>query len=197
VIENSDAIIETFNGGDLGGLCAAELIAGKFNPSGKLPISFPRASGQVPCYYNTYPGWHGGKYMDAEEGSRYDFGYGLSYTKYEYANLAISSDTAKAGDTLTVSVDVTNIGDMDGCETVEMYYNDLYSSVLTPIRQLCGFKKVFVKAGETVRVELSLAANDLALVNAKCETVLEPGDFEILVGGSLDTLQAVALKITE
>ncbi len=197
VIENSDALIETFNGGDLGGLCAAELIAGKFNPSGKLPISFPRASGQIPCYYNQYPGWHGGKYMDVEEGSLYDFGYGLSYTTYEYANLAISADTAKAGDALTVSVDVTNTGDMDGYEIVEMYYNDLYSSVLTPERQLCGFKKVFIKAGETVHVELPLAVNDLALVNAKCETVLEPGDFEIMVGGSLASLQPVALKVTE
>lgn len=197
VIGNSDAIIETFNGGDLGGLCAAEMIAGKFNPSGKLPISFPRASGQVPCYYNQYAGWHGGKYMDVEEGSLYDFGYGLSYTKYEYTNLAISSDTAKAGDVLTVSVDVTNVGAMDGYETVEMYYNDLYSSVLTPARQLCGFRKVFVKAGETVHVELPLAVDDLALVNAKCETAVEPGDFEIMVGGGLDSLQTVVLKITE
>ncbi len=197
VIENSDALIEMFNGGDLGGLCVAEMIAGKFNPSGKLPISFPRASGQVPCYYNQYAGWHGGKYMDVDEGNLYDFGYGLSYTNYEYSNLSISADTAKAGDVLTVSVDVTNTGDMDGLEIVEMYYNDLYSSVLTPTRQLCGFKKVLVKAGETVHVELPLAVSDLALVNANCETVLEPGDFEIMVGGSVATLQTVALKITE
>lgn len=197
VIENSDALIETFNGGDLGGLCAAEMIAGKFNPSGKLPISFPRASGQVPCYYNQYAGWHATKYMDVDEGSLYDFGYGLSYTNYEYKNLAISADTAKAGDVLTVSVDITNTGDMDGAEIVEMYYNDLYSSVLTPTRQLCGFTKVFVGAGETVHVELPLAVNDLSLVNANCETILEPGDFEIMVGGSLATLQTVALKITE
>ena len=86
---------------------------------------------------------------------------------------------------------------MDGAEIVEMYYNDLYSSVLTPTRQLCGFKKVFVGAGETVHVELPLAVNDLSLVNANCETILEPGDFEIMVGGSLATLQTVALKITE
>ena len=135
--------------------------------------------------------------MDVDEGSLYDFGYGLSYTNYEYKNLAISADTAKAGDVLTVSVDITNTGDMDGAEIVEMYYNDLYSSVLTPTRQLCGFKKVFVGAGETVHVELPLAVNDLSLVNANCETVLEPGDFEIMVGGSLATLQTVALKITE
>ena len=113
-VKNSSAVIEMFNGGDLGGLCVAELIAGKWNPSGKLPISFPRASAQIPCYYNTYPGWHGEKYMDVAAGNLYDFGYGLSYTTYAYSDIMLSSATAKAGDVLTVSVDVTNTGDMDG-----------------------------------------------------------------------------------
>ncbi len=197
VIEHSDALIEMFNGGDLGGLCVAEMIAGKFNPSGKLPISFPRASGQVPCYYNYLPGWHGGKYMDVEETSLYDFGYGLSYTTYEYENLKLSSETAKDGDILTVSVDIKNTGDMDGYEIVEMYYNDLYSSVMTPVRQLCGFRKVLIKAGETVHVELPLAIHDLALVNKDCQTVVEPGDFEIMVGGNLSSLLTASLKVTE
>ncbi len=196
VPENSDALIEMFNGGELGGLCAAELIAGKFNPSGKLPISFPRTTGQVPCYYNYLPGWHGGKYMDAE-GNRYDFGYGLSYSAFEYTELAISSDTATAQDTVKVTVNVTNKGDMDGKEIVELYYNDLFSSVLTPVRQLCGFKKIFVPAGETVKVEFELPVSALALVNAKCETVVEAGDFEIMVGPHLGALQTVALKVVK
>ncbi|MBQ9748452.1 MAG: glycoside hydrolase family 3 C-terminal domain-containing protein [Clostridia bacterium] len=195
VVHHADAVIEMFNGGDLGGLCVAEMIAGRFNPSGKLPISFPRTSGQVPCYYNTYPGWHGGKYMDAEETRLFDFGFGLSYTTYEYSDLTLSRDTVRAGDVLTVSVNVTNTGEMDGYETVEMYENDLYSSVLTPERQLCGFKKVFVRAGETVRVELPLAVNDLALVNAEEKTVVEPGQFEILVGGGLHQLLSVMLTV--
>ncbi len=194
VPENSDALIEMFNGGDLGGLCVAEMIAGDFNPSGKLPISFPRTTGQVPCYYNYLPGWHGGKYMDAK-GNRYDFGYGLSYSEFVYENVAISADTAKAEDTVTISVDVTNKGDMDGKEIVELYYNDLFSSVLTPVRQLCGFKKVFIPAGETVHVTFDLPVSALSLVNAKCETVVEPGDFEIMVGPNLGALQTVALKV--
>ncbi len=194
-VKHSDAVIEMFNGGDLGGLCAAEMIAGKFNPSGKLPISFPRAAGQTVCYYNQYAGWHGGRYMDVDAGNLYDFGYGLSYTKYEYSAPQISSPTAKAGDLLTVSVDVTNVGEMDGQEIVEMYYRDVISSVLTPVRQLCGFKKVFIKAGETVHVELPLRADDLSLVNIDCERVLEPGDFEIYVGGGLHALKSVNLKI--
>ena len=194
-VKNSDAVVEMFNGGDLGGLCAAELIAGKWNPSGKLPISFPRSSAQIPCYYNTYPGWHGEKYMDVEEGSLYDFGYGLSFTSYAYSDVALSSSTAKAGDVITVSVDITNTGDMDGFETVEMYYNDRFSSVLTPERQLCGFKKVFIKSGETVRVELPLAVNDLSLIDPEGHSVLEPGVFDIMVGGNLKSLQSAELTI--
>lgn len=194
-VKNSDAVIEMFNGGDLGGLCAAEMIAGKFNPSGKLPISFPRSSAQVPCYYNLYSGWHGGKYMDVEEGSLYDFGYGLSFTNYEYSEITLSQTTAKAGDVLTVSVDVTNTGDMDGLETVEMYYNDRFSSVLTPTRQLCGFTKVFIKAGETVRVELPLAVDKMSLVNIDEKTVLEPGIFDIMVGSNLQSLKTAELTI--
>ena len=194
-VKHSDAVIEMFNGGDLGGLCVAELIAGKWNPSGKLPISFPRASAQIPCYYNTYPGWHGDKYMDVEKGNLYDFGYGLSFTTYEYSDVTLSSQTAKAGDILNVSVDVSNTGDMDGYETVQMYYNDRFSSVLTPEKQLCGFKKVFIKAGETVRVELPLAVNELSLIDPDEKTVLEPGVFDIMVGGNLQSLKFAELTV--
>ncbi len=194
-VKHSDAVIEAFNGGDLGGLCVAEMIAGKWNPSGKLSISFPRVSAQIPCYYNTYPGWHGDRYMDVEQGSLYDFGHGLSYTSYAYSDVTLSACAAKAGDVLTVSVDVTNTGDMDGCETVQMYYNDRYSSVLTPERQLCGFKKVFIKAGETVRVDLPLAADALALVDPDGKTVLEPGVFDIMVGGNLQSLKSAELLV--
>lgn len=194
-VKNSNAVIEAFNGGDLGGLCVAELIAGKFNPSGKLPISFPRSSAQIPCYYNQYPGWHGEKYMDVEEGSLYDFGYGLSFTTFSYSNMTLSSDTAKAGDVLTVSVDITNTGDMDGYEIAELYYNDRYSSVLTPTRQLCGFTKVWIKAGETVHVEIPLAVDDLALIDADEQKVLEAGVFDIMIGSNLSSLQTAELTV--
>ena len=194
-VKNSNAVIEGFNGGDLGGLCVAELIAGKFNPSGKLPISFPRASAQIPCYYNQYSGWHGGKYMDVEEGNLYDFGYGLSFTTFSYSNMALSSYTAKAGDVLTVSVDITNTGDTDGYEIAELYYNDRFSSVLTPEKQLCGFAKIWIKAGETVRAEIPLAVNDLSLIDAEGRTVLEAGIFDIMIGGNLSSLQTAELTV--
>jgi beta-glucosidase len=133
--------------------------------------------------------------MDVEEGSLYDFGYGLSFTDYEYSDITLSQTTAKAGDVLTVSVDITNTGDMDGLETVEMYYNDRFSSVLTPTRQLCGFTKVFIKAGETVRVELPLAVDKMSLVNIDEKTVLEPGIFDIMVGSNLQSLKTAELTI--
>ena len=133
--------------------------------------------------------------MDVEEGSLYDFGYGLSYTTFSYANMTLSSDTAKAGDVLTVSVDITNTGDMDGYEIAELYYNDRFSSVLTPTRQLCGFCKVWIKVGETVRVEIPLAVNDLSLIDEEGQTVLEPGVFDIMIGGNLSSLQTVELTV--
>ena len=194
-VKNSNAVIEAFNGGDLGGLCVAELIAGKFNPSGKLPISFPRSSAQIPCYYNQYYGWHGGKYMDVEEGNLYDFGYGVSFTQFSYSKPMLSSVTAKAGDTVTVSVNITNTGNTDGYEIAELYYNDRFSSVLTPTKQLCGFTKVWIKAGETIRAEIPLAVDDLSLIDANGKTVLEPGVFDIMIGGNLSSLQKMELIV--
>ena len=195
VAKASDAVIEAFNCGDLGGLCIAELIAGRWNPSGKLSISFPRSSAQLPCYYNQYSGWHGGKYMDVEKGSLYDFGYGLSYTTYEYSEPVLSSQTAKAGDMITVSVNVTNTGNMDGKEIVEVYVNDVYSSVLTPERSLKGFAKVEIKAGKTVKVEIPICISELSLVDAEGISRLEEGAFEVLVGGNLSSLQKAVLTV--
>lgn len=197
VARHSDAVIESFNSGDLGGLCVAELIAGRFNPSGKLPISFPRSSAQLPCYYNQYSGWHGGKYMDVEEGSLYDFGYGLSFTTYEYANLTLSQEVASPEDVITVSVEVTNTGNRDGKELVELYVNDVISSVLTPTRVLKGFDKVFVRAGETVDVKFELPVSSLSLIDADGKSVVEPGEFEIMVGGGLNSLQKTILKVVK
>ena len=180
--ENCNAIIEDFNGGDFAGLAIAEMIGGKFNPSGKLTISFPRHSSQTPCYYNQYEGWHGGQYVDLEKGYVYEFGDGLSYSEFEYSNLHLSKHTIKNEEEITVSVDVTNKGNMDGKETVLMFVNDVISSVLTPTKQLKGFEKVFIKSGETVTVNLKLNIKDLAIVTRDLEYIVEKGKFEIMVG---------------
>ncbi len=191
----SDAVIQMFNGGDLGGLCAAEMIAGKFNPSGKLSISYPRASGQVPCYYNHYSGWHWGYYCDVAEGSLFDFGYGLSYTEYEYSDLTLSKEQIGNDEDFEVSVTVTNKGNMDGKEIVELYYNDVISSVMTPVINLCGFKKIELAKGESKRVTFKMNAKDLSFVNNDCKRVTEKGKFEIFAGGSLASLLKAELEV--
>lgn len=195
ICELSDAVVQMFGGGDLGGLCAAELIAGKFNPSGKLSISYPRASGQVPCYYNHYSGWHGGKYCDVDEGNLFDFGYGLSYTEYKYSDLSLSKTEISADEDFEVSVTVTNKGDMEGKEIVELYYKDVISSVMTPVINLCGFKKISLAAGESKRVTFKMNAGDLAFVGNNGKWITEAGMFEISVGGSLSTLLTAELEV--
>ena len=181
VLESSDAVIQAFCGSDLLGLCTAELIAGKFNPSGKLPISYPRTTGALPCYYNGYSSWHWGKYYDAERGPLLSFGHGLSYTEYEYSGMEVSARTVKNGESFTVSANVTNKGKMAGAETVQLYVTDHFSSVMTPRINLRGFKKIQLEPGETKRVSFTVTPADLALVNRKEETVVEPGKFTVYI----------------
>ena len=180
--ENCAAVIEAFNGGDFGGLAVAELIAGKFNPSGKLSISFPQHSAQTPCYYNQYTGWHGGQYVDLKKGNVYDFGDGLSYSEFEYSNMRLSKNRAGKSGYIDVSVDVTNKGSMDGKETVMLFVNDVISSILTPTKQLKGFEKVFIKSGETKTVTIRLDIKELALVTPDLKYEVENGEFEIMIG---------------
>ncbi len=182
--EHCGAVIEMFNGGDFGGLAAAELIAGKFNPSGKLSVSFPQHGAQTPCYYNQYSGWHGGQYVDLQKGNVYDFADGLSYSKFEYSNLKLSRHTVPNGGAITVSVDISNTGDMDGKEIAMLFVKDVVSSVLTPEKQLKGFEKVFIKKGETKTVTFKLKTDDLAIVTTDLKYVVESGDFEIMVGAN-------------
>ncbi len=181
VLETSDAVVQMFGGGDLGGLCAAELIAGKFNPGGKLPISYPRATGALPCYYNGYSAWHWGKYCDVERGSLLNFGYGLSYTEYEYKDIEVSKTQVPMSENVEISANITNKGSCAGDETVQLYVTDHYSSVMTPRVNLRGFKKVHLEPGETKRVCFTVTPADLALVNRKEQTVVEPGKFTLYI----------------
>lgn len=178
VAQGADALLCAFNGGMFGGRAVAEAVFGRLNPSGKLPISFPRHSGQLPVYYNHLPGWHGGKYMDLPETPLFAFGEGLSYTRYEYANLTFDETS------FTAAVDVKNAGGTDGTETVQVYFRDLVSSILTPVKQLIAFERVFLKAGETKRVAFSLCKDDFSLVAPDEKRVVEPGDFVLMVGAS-------------
>ena len=181
---NADAILEAWNPGMEGGRAVASILFGDYNPSGKLTISFPYEVGQQPVFYNQLPGWHGNSYVEMTAEALFPFGFGMSYTKYKYSNMRVSSHKLNKGETLTTSVDVENIGSYEGTEIVQLYINDLYSSVTTPIKELKGFNRVYLKPGEKKTVNITIPVSDLALVNKHCQSVVEPGEFEIMIGSS-------------
>ena len=178
VAEGSSAFVAAFNGGMYGGQAVAEAIFGAINPAGKLPISFPRHSGQIPVYYNSLPGWHGGRYVDLPETPLFAFGEGLSYTTFAYSNLRVEQET------LRVSVTLRNTGARAGSETAEVYVRDLVSSILTPVKRLIAFQKVYLEAGESRELVFQLRRDDFSLIRADETRVVEPGDFTLFVGGS-------------
>lgn len=178
LVEGSGAFLCAFNGGVLGGQAVAEVLFGRINPSGKLPVSFPRHSGQVPVYYNQLPGWHGGTYVDLPETPLFSFGEGLSYSRFVYSNLRLNEKT------LSVRVLLKNAGDRAGAETVQVYLRDRVSSVLTPVKRLVAFQKISLAAGESREVECLLQREDFSLVLPSERRVVEPGEFTVFVGGS-------------
>jgi beta-glucosidase len=131
------------------------------------------------------------------ENPLYTFGYGLSYTTFEYSNLALSTAAIKADGELKVSVDVKNTGNYDGDEVVQLYINDVYSSVTTPLKTLKGFKRIFIKKGETKNVTFTLTPDELAIWNREMKRVVEPGDFEVMVGGNSVDLLKTNFKVLD
>lgn len=177
----ADAFLCAFNGGMFGGEAVAKVLFGEINPQGRLPISFPRHSGQVPVYYNSLPGWHaqaGKGYCDLPRTPLYAFGEGMGYSAFAYDGLTFDAETLEA------AVNVTNTGCMAGTETVQAYMHDVASSVLTPDRQLIAFRQVTLAPGETARVAFRFARRDFSLVNRQEKRVTEPGEFELMIGHS-------------
>ncbi|MES2486652.1 MAG: beta-glucosidase BglX [Bacteroidota bacterium] len=197
--ENMDAILEAWFPGTMGGDAIAQTLYGLNNPGGKLTMTFPRTLGQVPIYYNhknTGRPYLGAKdpeqkyksrYIDSDNSPLYPFGYGLSYTSFAYSNLKLSSKSMAANVTIKVMVDVTNTGNYDGEEVVQLYVQDKVGSVTRPVRELKGFKKILLKKGEKQTVEFELSADDLRFYDINMQFVAEPGDFGVFVGGSSAT----------
>ena len=178
--ENADALLTLWYPGGEGGKALADVILGRYNPAGRLSVSVPRSVGQLPVYYNRkVPYSH--DYVEESASPLYPFGYGLSYTSFVYDNLQVETNQ--------VTVDVTNNGAVDGDEVVQVYIRDLVASTARPRKQLCAFKRVHVKAGETVTVELPLKSSAFELVNPAMQRVIEPGDFEIQVGASSEDIR--------
>ena len=203
--DHADAVLVQFCGGEQQGAAMADVLLGNVNPSGKLTVSFPQSTGNTPCFYNHYdtdreepfdaPGSYDEPrlhYIFEAPEPVWNFGHGLSYTTFEYSDIEVDNKEPKATDTVTVKVKVTNTGDREGKETVQLYVNDVVSTVSTPKQQLKGFKKVNLKPGESQVVEIALPMKELALWNSRLEEVVEPGDFELQIGAASDDIRGTA-----
>jgi len=183
ISENIPAIIEAWFPGEAGGEAIANVLFGTYNPAGRLPITIPRSVGQCPIYYNQ-KAWSHHRNVDESDVPLYTFGHGLSYTSFEYSNMKVSSSKIKADGSLTISIDVKNTGNMNGDEVVQLYVNDLISSVTTPKIELKDFKRIHIMKDNTETVHFKIKGCDLALWNRELLKVTEPGEFQIMIGSS-------------
>ena len=202
--ENAPAILETWFLGTETGPAVADVLFGDVSPGGRLPVTFPRAVGQVPIYYNhkntgrpPSEEKYTSKYLELPSTPLYPFGHGLSYTTFEYGEPTLSRPTMSAVDTLTVSVEVTNTGDRTGDEVVQMYVRDLVRSVTPPVMELKGFERVTLAPGETLTVAFPIVIEDLAFYDTDGWWVVEPGTFAVMVGGSSAETREVRFEATE
>jgi beta-glucosidase len=193
IAEKISAIIEAWFPGEEGGRAIADVLFGDYNPSGKLPITVPRAVGQVPIHYNHKPS--GGKshwwgdYVFTSSKPLFPFGHGMSYTKFEYSNLKIEPKEVSIKDEVKISVDVKNIGSMKGEEVVQLYINDVIASTTRPVKELKGFKKVTLEPGEKKTITFILSTNLLAFYNKDMNLVVEPGVFKVFIGSSSEDIR--------
>jgi len=178
------AILEAFNPGMEGGRALAEALFGQLNPSGKLTISIPVHVGQQPVFYSQVRGQHGDRYADLTQEPLFHFGHGLSYTSYRYSNLRLASPTLARGQAASVSVDVENIGARPGDEIVQVYVTDVVTSATWVNKALKGFARVHLTPGEKQTVRFELPWEAFRIVDAEGRSVVEPGEFEVLVGPS-------------
>jgi beta-glucosidase len=192
IAQNTPAILETWFGGTQAGNAIADVLFGDVNPGGKLPVTFPRAVGQEPLYYNHMNtgrppdanNKYSSKYLDVPWTPLFPFGYGLSYTQFQLSNLRLSQRTIRPDGRVTVSVDVTNTGKRVGDEVVQLYIRDVAASVTRPVRELKGFQRVTLRPGEKRMVEFTLTPALLGLYNREMRFVVEPGEFKVMVGTS-------------
>jgi len=190
--EGSKAILQAWLPGEEGGNAIAKALFGKINPSGKLPISFPRHVGQIPVYYNHKASgqrshWFG-DYVDGPSKPLYPFGYGLSYTHFEYSNLVVQEDASTDSEEIEIKFSVKNTGTYDGEEIVQLYVNDPAASVTRPVKELKGFEKVFLKQGEQKTLRFLLPVELLAFFNDNMNLIVEPGQYIIMIGQSSENI---------
>lgn len=196
-VNQVDAILEAWFPGTMGGSGVADVLFGTYNPSAKLTVTFPRNVGQVPIYYNMKNTGrpipendpkedYKSNYIDVPNTPLFVFGHGLSYTSFQYSNLELSSEAIGFNDTLTLTTTVTNTGNYDGHEIVQLYIHDKVGSVTRPVKELKGFQKIFLKKGESQTVSFSITVEDLKFYNSEMNFTVEPGEFEIAIAPNSD-----------
>lgn len=197
--DNIPAIMYAWWLGTEAGNSIADVLFGTVNPGGKLPMTFPRTEGQIPVYYNYYNTGRPAKnntdrnyvsaYIDLDNDPKFPFGYGLSYTQFKYSDMNLSSNNLKGNQTLNISVNVTNSGNYDGEEVVQLYIRDLFGKVVRPVKELKGFQKVFIKKGETKTISFTLTPENLKFYDDQLNYDWEGGEFDIMIGTDSQNVQ--------
>jgi beta-glucosidase len=183
-MDKVSSIVDVWYPGEEGGYAVAAVLSGAYNPGGKLPITFPVSEAQLPLVYNHKPTGRGDDYENLTGLPLFPFGYGLSYTSFEYSNLIIEKPIAKKGDPINISFVVTNTGKLAGDEVAQLYLRDQIASVARPVQALKGFERIHLAPGASKTIKLTLHPEDFEMLNEKMETVIEPGDFTIMIGSS-------------
>ncbi|PWN67554.1 beta-glucosidase BglX [Chryseobacterium oncorhynchi] len=212
VKDTPDAILNAWFPGSEAGNAMADILFGKVNPSGKLPMTFPRSLGQVPIYYNAkntgrpldqkltdkceYQRFRS-NYMDECNTPLYSFGYGLSYTKFNYSDISVSNANPKGDQAIQASVTVTNSGNYDGAEVVQLYIRDMVGSITRPVKELKGFQKIFLKKGESKKVTFDITPENLKFYNGELKYDWESGDFDVMIGTSSDDVKHSKINWTK
>ena len=210
LMEKFDAVIYAWHTGSEAAHAVCDVLFGDVVPSGKLPVTLPRKSGHIPLYYNVYASSHDAdnyygdscyiNYVDSVASPLFPFGFGLSYTEFEYKNLTVDRkeiplDAVENGEKVKFSIDVENVGEFDGKEVVQLYIRDRVASIMRPIRELKGYKKVFIEKGKTAKVEFELGYKDLGFYNGEGEYLVEKGLFEVYIGENCLTENKVEFRI--
>jgi len=199
------AILYTWWLGTEAGDAISDVLFGDYNPSAKLPISFPRTEGQIPIYYNYFKTgrpatsdsdrFYRSAYIDLSIYPRFPFGYGLSYTSFDYGDITLSNTTIKANQSIRATVTLKNTGNYDGEETVQFYVQDIVGSVVRPVKELKGFQKVFLTKGESKQVSFTIDVNKLKFYSSALEYIYEPGDFKVYIGSNSQDVKEASFKL--
>ncbi|HPE99307.1 MAG TPA: glycoside hydrolase family 3 C-terminal domain-containing protein, partial [Bacteroidales bacterium] len=196
-IDDIDGLVEVWYPGDLGGTAVADVLFGAYNPAGRLPISFPVDEAQLPYLYYHKPTGRGDDYLDMTGKPMFPFGFGLSYTTFEYSDLKFSKDSFSSNENTMVSFKLKNSGKVDGDEVVQLYIRDELSSVARPMIELKGFKRVHLKAGESKNIAFEISPEMLSMLNEHMQRVVEPGSFRIMIGASSNDIRLRGILTVE